>query len=382
MAGRTLEEYFVALGIKGQNVVLKNIDNVKKKAESLSKTKPVQLKAKAGVFGGVVGNNIIPPQQPGTSQSQPLSPEQKKENKKLIEGINKFANGSKEFVKGVAHFDPVSAVQQAITSSGSAISAMVKAIPVVGDYLQGLPKGLAEISNAMVGMAASAVEIAKSSAATQYAITNRNATTKYYGGDKSAIGQSNLSNAQYSELIMNIAGSFGKIQKPMQGILNELVKSKNTDALSRVASGNWASTGTDKGWMLQQISNETAGLPPSIAQAIQTALLKSNKDLIQGKGAESAAQGINAKWVNQAESQNAEIFNQTSKRFDDLYNLSNKFNNMQMKMIDSGVNMAGAVDKAANAISKLPEIINKVNDAVSHSPGAARKFFESMGIGK
>lgn len=376
MAGRTLEEYFVSLGIKGQNVVLSNIKKIKKEAGELTKPKTVNVKAKAGLFGGVFGNNIIPPQ-----QTQPDT-EQKKENKKLVEGINKFANGSKEFVKGVAHFDPVSAVQQAITSSGSAISAMAKAIPVLGDYLQGLPKGLAEISNAMVGMAASAVEIAKSSAATQYAITNRNATTKYYGGDKNAIGQSNLSNAQYSELILGVAGAFGKIQKPMQGILNELVKTKNTEALSRVASGNWASTGTDKGWLLQQISNETAGLPPSIAQAIQTALLKSNKDLIQGKGGEAAAQGVSAAWVNQGEEQNAKIFARTSAKFDKLYDLSDRFNNMQVKMIDSGVNMAGAVDKAAIAISKLPDIINKVNAAISHSPGAAQKLFESMGIGK
>lgn len=376
MGESTLEKYFLSLGIKGQNVVLSNIKKIKKEAGELAKPKTVNVKAKAGLFGGVFGNNIIPPQ-----QTQPDT-EQKKENKKLVEGINKFANGSKEFVKGVAHFDPVSAVQQAITSSGSAISAMAKAIPVLGDYLQGLPKGLAEISNAMVGMAASAVEIAKSSAATQYAITNRNATTKYYGGDKNAIGQSNLSNAQYSELILGVAGAFGKIQKPMQGILNELVKTKNTESLSRVASGNWASTGTDKGWLLQQISNETAGLPPSIAQAIQTALLKSNKDLIQGKGGETAAQGVNAAWVNQGEEQNAKIFARTSAKFDKLYDLSDRFNNMQIKMIDSGVNMAGAVDKAAIAISKLPDIINKVNAAISHSPGAAQKLFESMGIGK
>lgn len=366
MAGGTLEEYFVSLGIKGQNVVLKEIAKIKKGAADLSKKK-ANLKLGMTGAGGVFGQNMIAPQP---------SPEQKNGNKTLLNGITKFANGSKEFAKGVAHFDPVAAIQQTITSGGSAISSLVQMIPAVGEYFEGLPKGLAELTNAAVGMAASAVDIAKSSAATQYGLTNRNATTKFYGGDRGAIGQSNLSNAQYSELVMTIAGSYGKIGKPMQGILNELVKSKNTDALSRVASGNWASTGTDKGWFLQQISNETAGLPPSIAQAIQTGLLKSNKDLIQGKGEEEGAQGINAAWLDQGEKQNAKIFKESSAQFDRLYSLSEKFNSMQIKMLDSGVALAGAVDKAAIAISKLPKVIDTVEEAIKHTPNKVQQLFK------
>ena len=35
MAGNTLEEYFVSLGIKGQNVVLKNIKDIKKQVQQM-----------------------------------------------------------------------------------------------------------------------------------------------------------------------------------------------------------------------------------------------------------------------------------------------------------------------------------------------------------
>ena len=58
MAGKTLEEYFVSLGIKGQNVVLSNIDKVKKKAKDLSGLKSsVNLNkivnfGKSKLFGG------------------------------------------------------------------------------------------------------------------------------------------------------------------------------------------------------------------------------------------------------------------------------------------------------------------------------------------
>ena len=369
MAG-TLEEYFVSIGVKGQNVVLSNIAKVKKEAKALSKLTPTlnmggTLKNVLGALRSGIGPKA--PEQPGGSGE---SPDEKKNNKKLNENLNKFANGTKDFVKGIAHFDPVGAVQQTISSMGSAMSGLAKALPVVGDYLQGLPKGLAEVSNAMVGMASGAVEIAKSSAATQYGIANRNATTRYYGGDKREIGQSNLSNAQYSELIMTIGSAYGKIGKPMQGVLNELTASKNTDALSRVASGNWASTGTDKGWVLQQISDQTRGLPPSIAQAFQASMLRNNKDLIQDKGEERGAQSANATWLNRGEAQNEAVFNATQKQAANLKKLNDSFNELQVSLVTVGATLSGAVNKAASSLSQLPAIIDRVDATMKklHAP--------------
>jgi hypothetical protein len=359
MAGKTLEEYFVSLGIKGQNVVLKNIKDIKKQATDLSKGKTsVNLKGKGG---GVVGNNIIPPQQSPDPWEQK---EERKNNKKFSENINKFASGSKEFVKGVAHFDPVAAVQQTISSTGSALGAMAKAIPVIGDYIKDLPKGVADITNAFVGMGAGALQMAKESTAGQYAISNRNETMRYYGGG--GIGQGGMSRAQHSELVMTIAGSFGKIQKPLQETVNKLVESKNTDALARVAGGNWASTGTDKGWFLQQISNETSGLPPSIAQAIQNSMLKSNADLIQEKGEEKGAQRLNATFQNQAEDQTTALYKRAAESEKSLTSLNASLNKMQISMFDSGVGMATQIDKAANKIKDLVESFDKMKKAVDN----------------
>lgn len=381
MAGKTLEEYFVSLGVKGQNVVLSNIDKVRKKAKDLSKFKPSVDFNKIINFGkpkfgggGVFGNNIIPTQQ----QPQP-SPEQKKENKKFTDGVNKFARGTKDFAVGVAHFDPVGVIQQAVTSAGEGLSAVAAAIPAVGAYLKSLPTGMAEITKAVVGMAAGAVEIGKQSAASYYGLAQRNVMTEYYGGNKKEIGQSNLSNVQYSGLIREISSSYGILQKPMQGILNELIKTKNTEMLGRVAAGDWASTGTDKGWMLQQISNQTAGLPPSIKQAIQKSLLKGNKDMIMEKGSEKGVQEINAKFVNQSEKQTAALYNATAKNFDSLYKLSEKFNDIEISMVKSGASFAVEVDKAAAAIKKLPEIINSINSKMESAPGWMKNL---MGLGK
>lgn len=352
MAGKTLEEYFVSLGIKGQNVVLKNIKDIKKAAADLSKGKTsVNLKGK----GGVSGNNIIPPSPTPWEQKEEKT--QKENNNKFSKGIKTFADSARTMKSSVESFDPVGAVKGLITASGEALSN----ITIAGFGVGNLPKGLAEFANTMVSMSAGAIEMAKNSSATQYALSNRNATTRYYGGE--GIGQGGMSRAQHSELVMAISGSFGRIQKPFQDTVNKLVESKNTEALARVAGGNWASTGTDKGWFLQQIANETQGLPPSIAQAIQNSLLKSNADLIQDKGAEAGPQGKNADWMNLQEEQNAEIYKTTAAQHDKLISLSGDLNKMQVQMINTGVGFAGAIVDATEAIRKLPEKIEKANKA-------------------
>lgn len=371
MPGRTLEEYFVSLGIKGQNVVLSNIDKVKKKANDLSKTKAfldfgksnifkamASGKSIAGMFGQVAKNQIY--EKKLTPEEEKKKKEDEKNTRQFSNGAKQFGNATKNFANSAATFDPLTVVKSVTSSIGESLSG----ISILGNTLGNLPKGIAEVTNALVDMASGALQMAKQSAAAQYGIANRNETTTYYGGDKKEIGQSNLSNAQYSELIMQISGSYGKIQKPMQGILNELVKEKNTEALGRVASGNWQSTGTDKGWMLQQISNQTAGLPPSIAQAIQTSLLKSNKDLIQEKGSEKGAQGINAGFENEAENQTARMFELTSGNYSSFKEMNSNLNDMQLALVDIGVKFADTIVVATNALRSLPETIKKVNSAI------------------
>lgn len=370
MAGRTLEEYFVSLGIKGQNVVLKNIDAVKKKADALSKIKPsVNLgKGIAGILAGLAGKTATSAQTLDQKNEEKIQKKEEKNIRQFSEGSKKFGNAVLGFTRGAESFDPVGIAKNMITAAGESFSN----ITVLGFGVGNLPKGLAELTNTMVSMASGAIDMAKTSAATQYGLSNRNSTTRYYGGE--GIGQGGMSRAQHSELVMTIAGSFGKIQKPLQETVNKLVEGKNTEALARVAGGNWASTGTDRGWFLQQISNETAGLPPSIAQAIQNSLLKSNADLIQGKGEEKGAQAVNADWMNLAEDQNKKIYNTTSAQHEKLMALSKDINSMQIQMINTGVKFAGAISDATEAIKTLPEKIKKVEAAFDKAAEKVYKF--------
>ena len=57
-----------------------------------------------------------------------------------------------------------------------------------------------------------------------------------------------------------------------------------------------------------------------------------------------------------------------------MLSLSNKFNTMQIKMVESGVGFASAIDKATTAILELPKTIDKARAAIEklHVPEWAR----------
>lgn len=357
MAGRTLEEYFVSLGIKGQNVVLNNIKNVKKAADALSKSKPsVNLKSLAGSLGFPVSSSSSP------------TPEQKKEEKNnriFQEGAKRISGAAKDMVIAASSLDPVHTMQGMTT----AMSKIAGGWEILGFSAGKTIEGLGDLMNAGVSMASGAVNSAKQSAAAAYSLSQRDVTTAYYGGmgikQTDEKGKYIMSRQEHSDLAMTIAGSYGKIQKPMIDILNGLVESKDTAALGRVASGNWASTGDDRGWILQQISNQTAGLPPSVAQAIQNSLLKNNSDLIQNKkeGAYTEeGQRANAMWRNSDEDLQKNLYAVSVASEDTLKNLINlnkSFNNITVNLVSSGASLAACVNTMASAVNGAIAKINR-----------------------
>ena len=234
----------------------------------------------------------------------------------------------------------------------------------------------------MVDMASGALQMAKQSAEAQYGLTTRNATTSHYGG---GINEGIMSKAERAQFVMEIASSFGIIKKPMQDVLNKLTGEKDTAALGRVASGNWESTGTDKGWMLQQITNQMSGLPPSIKQAMQATLLNNNSGEIQNKTDEQkSSQNINADYKDRAERQTAEMFRVTSSKdtYSSLQGMDENLNKMQVQMVNTGVQFAGAITKATDALIALPQTIKKVAEALEslskHAPDSFRAYIPRL----
>ena len=365
----TLEQFFVSVGVKGQNVVIKNLDAITKKGKALSKIKSIidlgkgalgKLASKGGAFSPA---SIIP-QVPQPAQP---SSEQKRDDKKQTDSTNKFVRGAQNFNKAAqsiasaaAGLDPVAAIQS-ITSATAKIAGGWSAF---GFSAGATLEGVGDLMNAGIAMANSAVQAAKQAASDQYNLSRRNVTTQYYGGGQ--VNKGGMTNPEHAQMTMQIAGAFGRIQKPMAEALNKLVEKKDTAALGAVAAGNWESTGTDRGFMLQQIINNTQGMLPSVAQKINAELLKSNADLIQGKtegGVTTKGQKELAGWTAASEKQTAAMFKATADNIDRLQGLNDKFNAIQVNLLKSGAGLAASVDRMANsingAVDKIKVGINK-----------------------
>ena len=370
-----LAEQLLSVGIKGQDIILAELNKVKKKADAIFKMKP-SLDVGKGILDKAQGKKVpgIPALagQPTTSPEQEKSEkQQEKSDKKLTENTKKFGAGVKEFTKGAATFDPTTAVQNVITGGAKALGAGFAALPAVGQYLKDLPKGFGEVINSMVGMASGALQIAKQAAEAQYGLTQRNSTTGYFGGG--GVGMGSMSNAEHANLVMNIAGSYGKLQKPMIDALNELVGKKDTNALGAAASGNWSSLGTTKGWLLQQMTNSLQGMPPEIAQQFNAALLKNNGADIQGNE-DQQGQEVNAAYKNRQEQfigkQYAEsTVGGTAAKLQDLDNAMQKFS---INLLNAGVGCAEAMDYAAVKVTSMSHAIEDFKTAINGLPSVIR----------
>jgi len=359
-----LDNYLVSLGLKGQNVVLSTLEKVRKKGKDLSK-KPITIptNTKAGKGGKSApgtkpgaqpgkGGKSAPGTKPGAQPGKAGEPStEKKSSGKFDKAVDKFKNSTTNFANNMSRLDPVHAIE-------SGLSAMSKIA------IAGIPFALAQ---AGLSMASNMIAMAKDNAAAQYGIVRRNATAEYYGGGIRQI--SRMSNEEQAALRMTVGAAMGKVQRPLADAINKLLAGAdnfNTQALARVASGNWASTGTDEGWALQQLSDAFQGLPPSIAQKFQASLLtKYGADMIQKtneKIGESVAQQANAAWQNRDEEQIAAIsatINDPTKRangktnLQNLYELNDKLKNLQVGMVAAGSAVTTALNYVATQINAM-----------------------------
>ena len=362
-----LDNYLVTLGMKGQNLVLSQMDKIRKSGKDLSKKKTVvDLIAKTEKRPSVVTpEKTIEQMKAQNTKAQKAiekkagasktkdekkdnksekdnkkrTDEDKKNNSKFSKSVDKFGNSATNLAHGSAHLDPAAAI-------GSGLGELAKMTGI------GIPFAIA---GAALTMATNTMNMARTTTAEQHGLTQRNATADYYGGK---IGQTDrVSNAEQAALRMTVGSSFGVIQKPLADAINKLSFGKenyNTAALARVASGNWQSTGTDKGWMVQQLADSFQGLPPSIAQKFQASLLNQfGAGEIQKAGPEEVAvQGNNAKFQNLDEAQTKAVYDAIEASMDDILQLNTQLKGLQVGMVKAGAAVVGALEFVARTIQK------------------------------
>lgn len=360
-----LDDFLVTLGVKGQDIVLAQMDKIRKKGKDLSKSKTtVDLAAKGGRGAGKVTPGKIIDDQKSENEKIKNTRRRKTEdaapsnggqdNKGETENANKMSQAVKKFGRGADRF----ANAAATLSPTALIQSIASTLPFLG---------------AVASAAGGALESAKSSTFGAYELAKRNAAMKYYGGEqirgRSLRNQGALSNSEHAMFVAAVSGSMGKIQKPLADEINKLIGKKDTRALARAASGDWESTGTDKGWIASQMMSGTEGLPPSIRQKISAAMLKNFGGEIQGaSGEQRTRQGRAAYYENAQEKQttrladtaaSATFVDATGKTVNSIMALNDALNDMQNAMVKGASKMVTAIsfitDTAMNS-KKNPTI--------------------------
>ena len=357
-----LDNYLVSLGMKGQNVVLSTLDKIRKKSGELTKKKKiVTLSANFAAEKAAAKKELA---EAGGTTAGFMSPPGEKPDKKFSKAVDKFSGGAKDIASAASSLDPTAT----ISSITSALGTTLSGISVLGVSLGRLPEGVAAIANSTLSMAKNSIDMAKQSTAAYHQLATRNAAADTYG---KLINQNTEKNPEAIPLSRNeramfidaVSNSMGRIGKPLAEELNKLIGNKDTRALARAGAGDWESTGTDKGWMLGQLSSGFQGLPPSIKQKLQAALLKNYSGEIQDMApGQVEAQGQAAKWADMEESQTAQM----AKEAPQALPMAKQLNEMQMVLYKTGVGFADSIDTTITKLKGLGEEIPRLTTAIKN----------------
>lgn len=388
-----LDNYLVSLGLKGQNVVLSVMDKIQKKGKDLTKKKttvPLAVKTVPDK-----DKKTAPEEKPEPGKRSPGKPsekpafvpgpsfsDQEKTNKRFGAAVDKFQGGARDIASAASSLDPAATV----SSITSAIGTSLSGISVLGVSLGRLPEGIAAIANSTLSMAKNSTDMAKQATAAFHQLTIRNAAAAYYG--EKITEKSPLSRNERAAFIDAVSNSMGRIQRPLADEINKLIGTKDTRALARVGAGDWESTGTDKGWMLGQISSSFQGLPPSMKQKLQAALLKNYSSEIQNMApGQAAVQQSAATFANMEEDQTKRLYDKAAENMDSVTGAIQKMNDLQVTLFSTGLKFTKSIDDAAAALATLPDTVTKLHTTMKKfiddpSMRNMRDLMKSIKMGK
>lgn len=235
-------------------------------------------------------------------------------------------------------------------------------------------------------MAKNSTDMAKQATAAFHQLTIRNAAAAYYGEKITKEGP--LSRNERAMFIDAVSNSMGRIQRPLADEINKLVGTKDTRALARVSAGDWESTGTDKGWMLGQISSSFQGLPPSMKQKLQAALLKNYSGEIQNMvPGQAAVQQNAATFANMEEDQTKRLYSKAAENMGSVTGVIQKMNDLQVSLFTTGLQFTKSIDDAVTALAELPDTVTKLHSTMRRfiddpSMRNMRDLMKSIKMGK
>lgn len=392
-----LDKFLVTMGIKGQDVVLATMDKIQKKKNAVKKPFKVQMQSQ--ITGSQQGKKL--PEEKRISDFSKRSKDasdgldkfrkstekatktQTKEEREREKAFEKTKQGAKQGVAGAGNAAASQDPTRFIKSMPNLVTGAAASIPFIGAVLS----AMGNVINTAVDAATGSLATAKSSAKGAYGTYQRNTEANYYGsmlqfakGEKSKGGgrsgteyssTGNYAPQERAQIIASVSSAFGKIKKPLADVLSPMLQSGkySTGALSRVAGGDWRSTGSDKGFFLQKLADSFGDLPPSIAQKFQASLLKKygESEIQQATPEEQAARGRNAVWERADETQvlNLDVASSSKKVSDSLIQLNTDLNKIQVQLVSMGASVSGVAVTMA-----------KATEAILQKAGSAMAFIE------
>jgi len=297
-------EEVLSLGVKGDDLVLSQLQKIQEQKERFERPANVSITAATGNTAQTPGQKQTPQAETKAqgifkgildavkgqkdALTKGLEKSQKKEEPSKEQPTTKPEDKKEETEKKKSNdsFKEVSqaaknaAQSLATLSAGNAlrgVSGLIGAIPGLGL--------VAEAGDAIITAAESFKANVENAARINLDTTeskSRIGNLIQGSGGSNFTGRVDLDINSQRALAETLGAKFGTVQKPLSDAIKELYKDQNGRGVDvtqagQVASGNFAALGTDKGFFLQKIADQLGSLPPTLRQGIQAGLLSTVK---------------------------------------------------------------------------------------------------------
>lgn len=372
----TTEQGIIQLGIKGKELVISTMAQIKKAKEKAFEMGPRQL-ASTGLMKLLKGGAKA---LGGAVTSVGGSDKEDSNMKKLTNAIQAGTTASTNVAQSMAGLNPTELIRSVAgagfgLAAGLAQGAGNALWGGVGDAAKAIIDNIGKLTDIAITGASNAVSAVKT--ALPIAIEQEARKSMIAAGgtgmqNVNAMSET-MSRAQSAALSNSLIPTIGKINagSPMEKELIRLFKTENGKVVNReqamgLSQGNFSSLGTNKGFFLNQISQQANGLPPEMAQAMRAQLIRSvGKPELQ---TESARHRVNQVEMERQDLANAEAI--ASATSADIVESNRLLNNLSLEMVKS----AGSLNKALNeAAGGLGKFLRSINEEIAKGQEAAKK---------
>jgi hypothetical protein len=295
-------EEVLSLGVKGDDLVLSQLQKIQEQKEKFSRPSEVSVTAATGNTAqtpgpgqkqapqetkaqGVFKNNLDAVKGQKEALNKGFEKSQKKEapeketptkptkEKEDQEEKKKSSDSFKELAQGAI----TAAKSLSTLSAGSALrgaASLANLIPFYGDQIAAVGQGIITAAESFRANVESAARINLDTAESRSRIGN----LVQGSGGGNFTGRVDLDLNSQRALAETLGAKFGTVQRPLQDAIQELFRDRDGRGVdvtqaTQLAQGNFNALGTDKGFFLQKIADQLGSLPPSFRQSIQADLL-------------------------------------------------------------------------------------------------------------